>query len=454
MFDKHLSTPPAQVGRFGRFLAFQVKLWIHCFRLLKKNRAGQQAAALSYYTVFGLVPLAVVMFMVFQFFPVYQDAGEKIKEYIYTQLHLSTIEYPDPANPNNKIKLTDNLDAIVERILTGFNQGTIAIIGAMLIIFAALMLLSTIEGAFNHIWGVGRGRSVVHRIVNYWALLTLGPLLLATAVYIATKYSRISEFQKTLISHTTPVVVSYVTAVVGFFILYLVLPNAKVKVRAAIWGAAVAAVVWMFAKWGFKLYVTKFIPYNEIYGVLGLIPLGVFWIYLSWLILLFGLQLTFTTQHLRTLDAAEIAAAAKKEDEYFIAGDLPIMNIIAELASAFEKGDGAVDAVAVSARLNMPGELIEKVFEHLVSAGLAARVNEPKEGFLLARNPGDLKLSEVVDAFSQVGFTQPAGEQSAGLQKAVQAQREALSQYTVRQILEGRPASPETSGQGGQEQKA
>jgi membrane protein len=438
MFDKFLSTPTTQLGRAGRFLAFQIKLWWHFARLLQKNRAGQQAAALSYYTVFGLVPLAVIMLMVFQFFPTYQDAGQKLKDAIYEQLHLSTIEYPDSSNPGNKIKLTDNLDAIVERIFTGLNQGTIAVIGAMLIIFAALLLLSTIEGAFNHIWGVGRGRSVVHRIVNYWALLTLGPLLVATAVYIATKYSRISELQKTLLSHTAPVIVSYVVAVVGFFILYLLLPNAKVKARAAIWGAAVAALVWMFAKWGFKLYVTKFIPYNGIYGVLGLIPLGVFWIYLSWLIVLFGLQLTYTTQYLRTLDAAEIEAAAKKEDEHFIAGDLTIMNIVTELASAFEKGDGALEAAAVSARLNMPGEFAEKVLEHLVSAGLVARVTEPKEGFLLAKDPDVLKLSEVADAIARMDFAQAPYKQLPGLQKAVQAQHQALSQYTVKQILEDR----------------
>ena len=67
MFDKILSTPTAHVGRVGSFMIFQIKLWLHCFRLLKKNRSDQQAAALSYYTLFGIVPLAVVMLMVFQF---------------------------------------------------------------------------------------------------------------------------------------------------------------------------------------------------------------------------------------------------------------------------------------------------------------------------------------------------------------------------------------------------
>jgi len=434
MFEKVLSTPTAQVGRVGRFVIFQIKLWIHCFRLLGKNRAGQQAAALSYYTMFGIVPLAVVMLMVFQFFPAYQDAGQKIKDTVYTQLNLSKIEYPDPANPGANIKLTDNLDAIVAKVFAGFNQGRIAIIGAVIIIFAALLLLLTIEAAFDRIWGVSRGRSIVHRIVNYWAILTLGPLLLAAAMYVATKYAAINELQKTLLSHIAPAVVSYVASVAGFFVLYLLLPNAKVKARAAIWGAIVAALVWTIAKWGFKLYVVRFIPYSEVYGVLGLIPLGVFWIYLSWFIVLFGLQLTFTTQHLSTLDAAEIAAAQKQQEECFIANDLTVMNIVGEIVVSFEAGDGAVEASAIASKLDMPEAFAEKIMTHLVTRGILVRANEPKDGYLPAKAPGSMKLSEIASAIAQAGFGQSA-QGLAGLRKAAEAQQEAFSRYTMKEIV-------------------
>jgi membrane protein len=237
-----------------------------------------------------------------------------------------------------------------------------------------------------------------------------------------------------VLSHTTPVVVSYVAAVAGFFLLYLLLPNTRVRARAAIWGAIVAAIVWTLVKWGFKLYVVKFIPYNQVYGALGLIPLGVFWIYLSWFIVLFGLQLTYTTQHLTTIDAAEIEAA-KKPDECFIADDLTIMNIVSQFASAFERGDAVVEAAAVAGKLDMPEEFAEKILERLVKAGIVARVSEPKDGFLLAKDPATLKLSEVADAIGQAGFSRPTEEQSAGLRQAIAAQRQALSQYTVKQIL-------------------
>lgn len=434
MFDKLLATPSAQLGRVGRFGVFQIKLWTHCARLLRKNRAGQQAAALSYYTVFGLVPLAVVMLMVFQLFPTYKDAGKNIKDAVYIQLHLSTIEYPDPANAENKIKLTDNLDTIEARIFAGFNQGRIAIIGAILIIAAALMMLSTIEGAFNNIWSVGRGRSIVHRVEIYWTLLTLGPGLFVAAIGIATKYAAINEIQKTVVSHTAPVLISYAVAVAGFFLLYLILPNAKVNARAAIWGAVVAALVWTVVKWGFTLYVTEFIPYNEIYGVLGLIPLGVFWIYLSWLIVLFGLQLTYTTQHLTKLDEAEIAAEQKRE-EYFIANDLTVMNIVGEIASGFEAGTGPVETGTIASKLDIPEELAEKVLNHLVTTGILVRAMEPRDGYVPAKAPANMKLSEISEAIGQAGFGQSL-EVPAGLRQVASEQREALSQYNLKQVLE------------------
>jgi membrane protein len=440
MFEKLLSTPTAQVGRVGRFLVFQVKLWIHCFRLLKKNRSGQQAAALSYYTVFGLVPLAVVMLMAFQLFPMYNDIGQNIKMTIYGELRLSTIEYPDAANPEVKIKLTDNIDALIGKIFSGLNTGRIAVLGGLLIIAAALMMLVTIEGAFNIIWGVGKGRGIVHRVVNYWALLTLVPILVATAIWVATKYSAINEIQKTIVSHTTPVVVSYLVVVVCIFAVYLVLPNTKVKARAAIWGAIVAALVWTIAKWGFKLYVTKFIPYNELYGVLGLIPLGVFWIYISWYIVLFGLQLTYTSQHLHTLDQAQIEEANKGE-EYFIASELTVMNIMSEIASAFVRGGGASEPATVADKLEMPQDLVEKIMRHFVSAGFLVRVSEPKDGFMPAMDPAAMKLGDIAEAVNRASFAHQPEEQSEGLKRVSKLQNEMFSRFTVKELLESKSAA-------------
>ncbi len=433
---KLLTTPTTQLGRVSRFIVFQIKLWSHCAQLLRKNRAGQQAAALSYHTIFGLVPLAIVMLLIFQSFPAYEDIGERVKTLTYKQFHLTTIEYPDPENPDESIVLTEYLDEIVGRFFTGLNKGSITIISAIIVIWAALALLSTVERAFNNIWHIAQGRSFLHRVINYWALLTLGPLLIGVGVYVATTYATLGQIQKTVLSHVGPVILSYVVTTVAFFLLYFVLPNTKVQARAAIWGAAIAALVWTLAKWGFGKYVTDFIPYSKVYGVLGLIPLGVFWIYVTWLTVLFGLQLTFTTQHLKTLDAAQIASA-KKTEEHFIANDLTAMNIVREVASAFEDNKAPISPEVICSRLDIPGEFGEKVLRVFVEHGLIARTSEPKVGFVPAKDPENIRLSDIAEAIAEAGFAQPTAEKSKSLEQIAQTQRNILAQYSLKQILGG-----------------
>jgi len=434
MLGKLLSTPTTQLGKAGRFAVFQIKLWSHCTRLLKKNHAGRQAAALSYHTLFGLVPLAIVMVLIFQSFPAYQGVGEKVKTIVYRELRLD-IEYPDPADPEKKMLLSDQLDEIVGGFFTGLNEGKIAFVSAIIVIWAAIALLSTIEKAFNNIWHVGRGRSFIHRIINYWALLTLGPLLLGVGVYIATRYTAISTIQKTILSNTAPAILSYLVSTIAFFLLYFILPNTKVKAAAAIWGAAVAAIVWAFAKWGFGLYVTKFIPYSQVYGVLGLIPLGVLWIFISWIIVLFGLQLTFTTQHLKSLDAAEIAAASKTED-YFIANDFTVINIVREIASAFEKGNAPVAGEVISSKLNIPAEFGEKILNHLVNSNIIARVSDPRPGFVPVKDPANINLADIADVVRTAGFAQSVIGQPQSIERIAQSQRSALAKINLNQILD------------------
>jgi len=431
---KLLSTPTTQLGRAGRFAVFQIKLWSHCAKLLKKNRSGQQAAALSYHTIFGIVPLAIVMILIFQAFPAYSDIGEKVKGIVYDQIHLTNIQYTDPENSDRLIKLTDHLDTVVANFFTGAGKHTITLVSIIIVIWAALAVLSTVEKAFNNIWHVAKGRGFLHRIINYWALLTLGPLLLGAGIYISAQYSTISQIQKTLLAHIGPAVFSYIVATVAFFLLYFVLPNTKVQAKAAIWGAAVAALVWSFAKWAFGQYVTEFIPYSKLYGVLGLIPLGILWIYITWLIVLFGLQLTFTTQHLKTLDAAEIAAAQKSQD-YFVADDLTAINIVREIADAFEKSQAPISPELICSKLGIPGEFGEKMLNLLVNKQLIAKASEPRVGFLPAKDPTNIKLSDIAEAVAAAGFAQPAAEQPNMLQQIAQSRRSALAQYTLKQIL-------------------
>ena len=436
MLKTLLSTPTTQLGKASRFAVFQIKLWSHCARLLKKNRAGQQAAALSYHTIFGIVPLAIVTLLIFQSMPAYTSVGEKVKSLVYDQLQLSNIEYsaPDAQGLEKTVVLTKYFDEIVGKFFTGVNKGSITLLSVLIVIWAALALLSTIERAFNNIWHMAQGRSFLRRMINYWALLTLGPLLLGVGIYITTQYSTVGRIQETVLSNIAPIVLSYIVATVAFFLLYFVLPNTKVQTRSAIWGAAVAALVWMVVKSAFGYYVTEWKPYSTVYGVMALIPVTVFWVYITWLIVLFGLQLTFTTQHLKSLDAADIAAAERTED-YFIANDLTVINVVREIAAAFEANTAPVSSEVICSKLNIPAEFSDKILNHLVASGIIAKTSDPKAGFLPAKDPANIKLSDVAAAVAQAGFAQSPTGRSAALEQITQSQRSVLAQYNVKQIL-------------------
>jgi len=431
-----LSTPTTQLGKAGRFAVFQIKLWSHCIRLLKKNNAGRQAAALSYHTVFGIVPLAIVTLLVFQLFPASGNIGERLKIFIYDQANLSAFESPatDTEDTLESVTLTEHLDDIVDKFFTGVNKGSITIFSVVIVIWAALSLLSTVEKTFNNIWHVTRGRNFLNRIINYWAILTLGPLLLGLGVYASAQYATLAQLQKTLLTYIAPTVVSYIVAIVAFFFLYFVLPNTKVQAKAAIWGAAVAALVWITAKSIFGYSITELKLYSTVYGVMALVPMTVLWIYITWLTVLFGLQLTFTTQHLRSLDAAEIAGAQKTED-YFIANDLTVIKIVREIAVAFMKNQAPVPPEVICSKLDMPAEFGDKILGHLVNSKLIAKTSEPAVGFLPVKDPANIRLSDIAEAVAAAGFAQSTTDQSQTLEQITQSQRSMLAQCSLKQIL-------------------
>ncbi len=433
-----ISTSSLSFGRASRFALFQMKMWTYCARLLKKNRAGQQAAALSYHTVFGLVPLAIVTLLIFQSFPAYSQFGEKMKNFVYDQFNFSRFESYDPYDyyfygDTETESLTDHLDELVAGFFRGANTGAVKLFSIFFVIWAALALLSTIEKAFNRIWHVGKIRGFLQRTINYWALLTLGPLLIAIGIYLTTRYSYLGKFLRTF-TFVTPAILSFLITTIALFLLYFILPNTKVKARPAIWGAAVAAIVWVIAKNLFGYCVTEMKLYNTVYGVLALIPITVLWIYITWLIVLFGLQLTFTTQHLHSLDAAEISAAKGAED-YFIADEFVIINIVGEIADAFEKNNAPVEGQVISSRLNIPAEFCDKILNHLVSGGILVRSSEPRAGYIPAKDPEKIKLSDIADVVDSVIFSSSSLEQPAIISQLAAAQKNNLAQYSVKQII-------------------
>lgn len=462
MLKEILTSRTEELGRWSRFVWFQLKLWPHCARLLKQNRSGQQAAALSYHTVFGIVPLAIIILMVFQLFPGYSESGVRAKAALYDYFNLSNIEYPVDQNPGsnpdikrdtntdmnsdanpdvdsrikseNTIKLTAKIDEITDQFTSNLNKGAITFFSLLIVVWAAIGLLTTIERAFNGIWHVQRGRNLLQRIVNYWSLLTLGPLLLIVAFYFSTRYMVDSELNDGTINFMRPLV-SYLTTVLALFFLYFLLPNTKVSLKASVWGAAIAGLVWTGAKFLFAIYVIKFIPNKTIYGVMGIIPLSVLWIYITWMIVLFGLQLTYTTQHLKSLDADAIRKA-KKEQEFFVVTDFTVIRIMAYAFEVFASKQGVLSAEMISKRLEIPIGLCMMILEHLVGESLLLSVAEPESGFVLASDANNISLADISKAVQSSGLAGKSDDIPEKLQVLMNGRMDELSKHSLAAIVD------------------
>ncbi|WP_376692743.1 virulence factor BrkB family protein [Wenzhouxiangella sp. EGI_FJ10409] len=255
----------------GWLRAFGGHLWRH----FREDRSFEAAAALSYTSLLAVVPLMAVMLGVISAFPVFDQWANELESYIFSNFV-----------PAAGDAVQEHLNQFVERTAGLTSAGTV------FLIITALLLMSTIERSFNRIWRVAKPRGVTGRLLTYWSVLTLGPLLmgasLALTSYLAALPLLAPEAVRGLLQAFFLNLTPFFVALIGFAMVFLVVPNRRVRLRHALFGALVSAVLFELAKRGFVLYVTHFPTYERLYGALAAVPIFLVWIYVSWVVVLLG----------------------------------------------------------------------------------------------------------------------------------------------------------------------
>ncbi len=254
-----------------------VEFWRFLFQRFLADRAMHSAAALTYTTLFAVVPMMTVTFAMLSAIPVFQGMGEQIQAFIFHNFVPSSGE-------------------LVQEYLQAFTTQArhLTWAGVVLLAVTAFMMLVTIEKAFNAIWRVRQPRRGVSSFLLYWAILSLGPLLLGMGFAVSTYVASLSLLSgpdaligaKTLLSFAP-----LLSSVAAFTLIYATVPNARVPIHHALFGGFFTAVLFEIAKALFAQYVRLFPGYQLIYGAFATVPLFLLWIYLSWLIVLFGAEL-------------------------------------------------------------------------------------------------------------------------------------------------------------------
>lgn len=260
----------SKLVRFYEFVCFLVHRFF-------EDRGTQTAGSLTYTTLFAVVPMLTVVFVMLSGIPALQDVGGQIQSFIFRNFV-----------PSSGDKVQEYLqDFIMQaRHLTW--------IGVAFLIATTFMMLITIEHAFNTIWRVKKPRRGLQRFLLYWALLSLGPLLLGAGFAISGYVMSLSFMSGDSALPWIANVLRYVpifASILGFTLIYAAIPNTKVPIRHALISGVFTAVLIELARASFGLYVKTFPNFQFIYGAFAAVPLFLLWIYVSWLIVLVGCEL-------------------------------------------------------------------------------------------------------------------------------------------------------------------
>ncbi len=433
--DWLINRPIAELNRAQRWLRYLVDLVRHCNRELRENDAGAMAAGLTYRTIFGLVPLLMVSMLAFRLFGDMDAAADRLQQAMYGFFNYQ-VDASRPEAAAFKRMLDERVLQVV-RSVSSLNFETIGTLGALLLIWAALSLLVSFENAANRIYRAPRGRGWPMRVGVYWSVLTLGPLLLLTVLYSAEFWLDAAE--------ALPVV-GPLFALLGEFgslagsfltlgLLYKLLPNTRVRWRPAAAGALISAALWNASKWGFGLYVSRALPYLKLYGAIGLVPLFLFWLYVNWLIVLFGMEVAFTLQAMRgrELEIPDTRGALAASDPQWL---LPLVGAIGR---ASRDGPPA-SRQALAEELMLRLEAVAELARCLEDEGLVVQVTHAGTedvGLMLALPPERIPLARVLSLASRytLGDRPREGRAWSALAALHETARAAAAERTVADLL-------------------
>ena len=278
----------------------------HVWKHFKEDRCFDEAASLGYTSLLALVPLLAVIFVVVAAFPVFNEWSDKLQQVLLENLV-----------PTAGKQIGEGLKEFLSSVSSLTLPGTLALI------LTALMLMFRIEVAFNRIWRVERARSLINRVVMYWAVLTLAPLLIGTAVVFSAQNLFSDQGLQEMVSPGLYRFGLFLVSVLVFSLIFMLVPNCRVRFRAALAGAVLSAFLFELAKLAFVAW-GKNANYQVIYGALATVPIFLFWLYLVWIVVLLGASLaaSLTTFKTSNLAMADWPDGAEFQLAYRLVGNL------------------------------------------------------------------------------------------------------------------------------------
>ena len=345
------------------------------FRRLREDRCAQVASSLTFTTLLAIVPIIMIALTVFSAFPVFQDFSNEIKNFLLNNL------------------MPDKAGNVISRYVQQFAESAtkLTTVGIVLLASTALMMMLTIDRAFNSIWRVSRPRPLLKRLIVYWAILTLAPLLVGASLSLTSWLVGLSMGY----AHNIPIfgisalkVLPMIFTTFAFAMLFRLVPNRHVPRTHALLGALISAFMFESMNRIFGYYISHFPTYKLVYGAFASVPIFLMWIYLSWLTILIGAVFTASLSHWRSPPASSHASPPVQL--------IDALRILKIMTISFRNGK-VITFPELSRTLHLGYDTMEVILGKLVQADIVRKAEG--QGWLLMRDVNQVRASELFRLF-------------------------------------------------------
>ena len=374
----HTESPEDWNGLKGRFfLTLQAIYGISTS--FTTHKGPLRAAALTYTTVLSLVPFLAIAFAVLKGLGA-QNALEPVLQ-----------------------RFAGDSEETISRIIAYVNNTNVkslGVIGLVMLIVTVISLMDSIEDAFNTVWGVRETRTLQRRFSDYMSVVIVGPILLLAATSM-TSFLQSQWLLQWLIQNTylgDAILLSfrllpYLSVWIAMVFLYVFIPNTRIKFGSAVVGGVIAGTAWELAQWGYFHFQVGVANYNAIYGTLSVLPVFLVWVYTSWLIVLFGLEIVFAHQHrghgCAGSNALPVTVTAREE---------LAVAVMVQVSLQFQKGGTPLSGRLIADGLNVPLQPVEFVIAELAQLGYLVSTAGSEAGWLPARDPSEVHVGDLFGA--------------------------------------------------------
>lgn len=375
------------------FLVKQLRIFTLAFKGFGEDKVKLRASALTYYTMFSIVPVIALAFGIANGFGFGTFLEEQIME-----------------NFSGHEKVLEWILGFVQKYLLKIRGGVIAGVGIVVLLWSVMKLLGNIESSFNDIWQIKKSRVISRKISDYVSLVVITPVLLfvssSVTIFLANEIKHSSEFFP-LLSYIGPVLsffvslIPYVLIWLIFTLLYIVMPNTKVKFKSAFIGGVIAGTIFQLLQWGYIYFQGSITSYGAIYGSFAALPLFLIWMQLSWLIVLLGAEISFANQNVEHYET--------ESESINISNHLRrtfTMLILKEIILTFKNGETPMTAEQLAKKMDFPVRIIREIIYELQETGIISETvtkSVKESAYQPAQDIDNLTIAYVIDLLDKRG---------------------------------------------------